>query len=252
MNSNPHRQRHMMLAGAHKLAVACDSYQWSDDGASVQLTVPLPTGIPAAVAQGAVQCCFQRSAVCLTMTGGAAAQHVLRLRPLYAPVSPEHCSWQHDNGGKSMRATADSDAAIAGPVVVADTKAWAVRITLCKEEPSIAWSSLIHDTATPPCVPVAATILSSCSQVPVMFLNMMPLCRGLAEIAPQLSLAAMRRAIREQRAAKQPGDGLLYKMPCISGDIRDASSCSHRYVADPAGMDSAEVSRLCWLCDTCS
>ena len=136
----------VLLAGVRRLAAACDSYQWSDEGATVLLSVPLPNGIPTVTARDAVQCCFQRSALAVTMTGATATQQVLRLQPLYAPVLPQRCSWRLHSGTKvPQQKVASTGAAMAGAIVVAGTETWAVRITLCKENPSVTWNSLVFN-----------------------------------------------------------------------------------------------------------
>lgn len=44
------------------------------------------------------------------------------------------------------------------------------------------------------------------------------LCRSLADgRAPAISLTTLRSALRRQRAAKKPGDGLLYALPSSEG-----------------------------------
>ena len=127
--------------------VACDGYEWLDSGKSVQLTLLLPDDIPAALVHGAIECDFQRSALCVTMTAGAAAQHVLRVQSLYAPVLPDRCSWRLHNGANFPKRAADAShaPAMVGAIVVAGTKPWAVRITLHKEDPSVPWSTLVTE-----------------------------------------------------------------------------------------------------------
>ena len=73
--------------------------------------------------------------------------------------------------------------------------------------------------------------------------------RDVAVSAPHLSLAAMRGAIRRQRAAKQPGDGLLYKLPSDSGGA-GASIGSGQGNADLSAACSVEVSATGWLLST--
>jgi len=100
------------------LALACDSYQWSDKGAAVEIMVPLPDSIPASIADRAIQCCFQRDAVSVTMTDGTTAQHVLRMQPLFAPVVPECCAWRLHNGCKyPVQPVTGDDSTTAGALV---------------------------------------------------------------------------------------------------------------------------------------
>ena len=144
--------QHMLLpsAGPQRLAVACDSYQWSDHGAALEISVPLPDSSLASAADGAVECSFQRDAVCLTMTDGTTAQHVLRLQPLFVPVVPERCAWRLHNGCRyPVQPVTGKDSAEAGAIVVAGTQPWAVRITLCKQDPSVTWRSLIQAVSPP-------------------------------------------------------------------------------------------------------
>ena len=136
-----------MLTGTLRLAAECPSYQWVDYGAAVQITVPLPDGMPAAIARDAVDCDIARTAVRVTMVGGGGLQRVLRLQQLWAPVLPERSSWRPHNGARFPQAVEGE--VTAGAVIVAGTKPWAVRITLCKEDPSLAWDSLMKDD-TPP------------------------------------------------------------------------------------------------------
>ncbi len=51
----------------------------------------------------------------------------------------------------------------------------------------------------------------------------------------------MRSAIRQQRAAKQPGDGLLYRPPCDDGST-EAGNGSSQSVADRLSACDVEVS----------
>jgi len=138
-----------VLAGNGMLALTCDSYQWLDRGASVEITLPLPDSIPASVADGAIHCCFEREAVSVTMTDGATAQRVLRLQPLYAPVVPERSAWRLHIGCIFPVAVTGNDSAAAGAMVVAGTRPWAVRVTLCKEDSSVTWSSLVREVSPP-------------------------------------------------------------------------------------------------------
>ena len=138
-----------VLAVNRMLALACDSYQWSDHGATINITVPLPDSISASDADRAIQCCFQRDAVHLTMMDGTAAQHVLRLQPLAAPVVPERCTWRLHNGCHFPKAVAGKDYAMDGAIVIAGTQPWAVKLTLCKEDSSVTWSSLVREACLP-------------------------------------------------------------------------------------------------------
>jgi hypothetical protein len=122
-------------------------YRWVDCGAAVLITVPLPHGIPVAIARDAIDCQIARTAIHVTMTGGGGVQRVLRLQPLWAPVLPQHCSWRPHNGAKYPQTAEGENAASA--VVVAGTNPWAVRITLCKEDPAIVWNGLVKDENPP-------------------------------------------------------------------------------------------------------
>lgn len=62
----------------------------------------------------------------------------------------------------------------------------------------------------------------------VMHLTWLSMCRVASHGgAPAVSLTALRSALRRQRAAKQPGDGLLYALP--------ASEASEALALDSSG-----------------
>jgi len=53
----------------------------------------------------------------------------------------------------------------------------------------------------------------------------------------------MRSAIRQQRAAKQPGDGLLHRLQCDDGGTK-ADTGSSQSVAEKGSTSEVEVSSI--------